>query len=225
MIDRDIDAERQQLIQAALPHVAFDGWSWAALYLAAEDLGLDREAAVNAFPEGPVGAVELFSTEADQVMLAAAGEHDLAAMKVRERIALTVRLRLEQNASHKEAIRRALSFLALPQHAVLATRLLYGTVDAVWAAAGDTSDDFNFYSKRLLLAGVYTSTLLYWLEDKSEENAATWAFLDRRLAEALRLGGTVGKSLGQLKAAPSHLRRLAPERRPRGRRGLGEAAS
>ena len=64
--------------------------------------------------------------------------------------------------------------------------LLYRTVDAIWYAAGDTSADFNFYTKRATLAGVFSSTLFYWLNDRSEGNEATWAFLDRRIDDVMR---------------------------------------
>src|SRR5262249_25858057 len=90
-------------------------------------------------------------------------------------------------APQREAIRRALAFLALPLHAPLAAKLLYRTVDAVWYALGDRSTDFNFYTKRALLAGVYSSTLLYWLNDKSAECTESWGFLDRRIAEVMKI--------------------------------------
>jgi ubiquinone biosynthesis protein COQ9 len=210
MTDMDLDAQRRELMQAMLPHVPFDGWTRAAMTAAAEDLGLDRVDVANAFPEGPIGAIELFSIEADYAMLSALEEYDLDTMRVRERVATAVRVRLEQNEAHKEAIRRALSVLSMPQHAALATRLLYRTVDAIWTAAGDASVDFNFYSKRVLLAGVYSSTLVYWLDDTSEEHQATWAFLDRRIAEVLRVGGRLGKGVKQLQDLPERLGRLFP---------------
>ncbi|WP_161958790.1 COQ9 family protein [Ferruginivarius sediminum] len=211
----DIESLRRDLMQATLGHVAFDGWSWAAIHLAAEDLGLDRVDAENAFPGGPAEVLELFSTEADYAMLAAMEEHDLASMGVRERVVLAVRTRLEQNERHQEAIRRGLSFLAMPQHAGLASKLLYRTVDAVWVAAGDASSDYNFYTKRILLAGVYSSTLLYWLEDRSEEHEDTWDFLRRRVEDVVRVGGRLGRTVGRL----GEVRRGVKGLRPRGPRG------
>ncbi len=211
----DIARQRRELMQATLAHVAFDGWSWRAMQQAAEDLGLERVEAENAFPDGPAEVLELFSTEADYAMLAALEERDLTAMRVRDRVALAVRTRLEQNEPHKEAIRRGLSFLAMPQYATLSLRLLYRTVDAIWAAAGDASVDYNFYTKRILLAGVYASTLLYWLEDRSDNHEATWAFLDRRIDEALRLGGRFGQTMRRVSETPERLSRLLPRRRPR----------
>lgn len=217
MEDIDLDAQRRELMRAALHHIPFDGWSWAALTAAAEDCGLDAVDARNAFPEGPVGAIELFSLEADDAMLAAMEDYDLARMRVRDRVATAIRIRLEQNEPHKEAIRRALSTLAMPGNAALSTRALYRTVDAVWAAAGDSSVDVNFYSKRALLAGVYSSTLLYWLDDHSADHGATRAFLDRRIDEVLKIGGRLGKSIKQLQQLPDRLRRLVPETPRRGR--------
>jgi ubiquinone biosynthesis protein COQ9 len=218
MAEIDVDAQRREIMQAALPHAPFDGWTWAALQAAGEDLGHDKVDVENAFPDGPAGAIELFSTEADYAMLAALEEHDLQRMRTRDRVALAVRLRLEQNAAHKEAIRRALSFLAMPAHAPLATRLLYQTTDAIWTAAGDASVDYNFYTKRALLAGVYSSTLLYWLDDPSEDHTATWAFLDKRIDEVVRIGGGIGKTVKSVSEIPGRILRLMPERprRPQG---------
>ncbi len=109
-------------------------------------------------------------------------------------------------------MRRGLAFLALPQHAGLAAKCLYRTVDAVWHGVGDTSTDYNFYTKRLLLAGVYSATVLAWLDDTSEDRAETWAFLERRLDEALLLGGRLARSLQGLLDLPDRLAGLRPGR-------------
>ena len=132
-----------------------------------------------------------------------------------DRVATAVRVRLEALGPHREAVSRGLAFLALPHNAALGTRCLYRTVDAIWYAAGDTATDYNFYTKRLLLAGVYTSTLLFWLNDRSEGYAQTWAFLDRRIGEVMRIGGTLGRTVGSLLDLPDRLlaRRAAGLRR------------
>jgi ubiquinone biosynthesis protein COQ9 len=211
MSDIDLDSQRRELARAMLDHVPFDGWSWAALHAAAEDLGLDKVDAANAFPEGPDGAIAVFSTEADYAMLVALEEYDLESMRTRDRIHTAIRVRLEQNEQHQEAIRRALSVLAMPGNAALATRLLYRTVDAVWNAAGDASVDINFYSKRALLAGVYSATLLYWLEDTSEGHGATWTFLEQRLDNVVRIGGEFGKRVKQVTEIPRRIARMLPD--------------
>jgi ubiquinone biosynthesis protein COQ9 len=211
MSDIDLDSQRRELARAMLDHVPFDGWSWAALHAAAEDLGLDKVDAANAFPEGPDGTIAVFSTEADYAMLVALEEYDLESMRTRDRIHTAIRVRLEQNEQHQEAIRRALSVLAMPGNAALATRLLYRTVDAVWNAAGDASIDINFYSKRALLAGVYSATLLYWLEDRSEGHSATWTFLEQRLDNVVRIGGEFGKRVKQVTEIPRRIGRMLPD--------------
>ena len=186
---------QDRIITAALRHVPIDGWSLAALREGATDEGLAPAAVYQAFPGGVPEAVEYFFRQADERMLAQLKTLDLEGMRVRDRIASAVRLRLEQNAANREAIRRALSFLALPMNGGRGRRSLYRTVDAMWRAAGDTATDFNFYTKRTLLAGVYVSTLLYWLDDNSEDFEETWGFLDRRIGEVLR----IPKAQAQLK--------------------------
>ena len=163
----------------------------------------------------------------------------VASLKIRDRIKSAVRIRLERHAGNREAARRALALLSLPFNAPLALRLLYRTVDAMWYAAGDTSTDFNFYTKRATLAGVYSSTLLYWLNDRSPGGEATWGFLDRRIDDVMKiekLKSQVKSWTGQdrdLGSGPlqegdvTHLaagprRRLAVEVQPR--RRVGEIA-
>lgn len=180
-------ADRERLLLAALPHAAFDGWGTAALEAGARDAGMTQADIRRFFPGGAREALAAFSDWADARMTAGLVRHDLAALRVRERIALAVRLRLETLAPHRETVRRGLSFLALPPNAGLGARLLYRTVDAMWRAIGDRSADFSFYTKRALLAGVLSSTTLCWLGDDSEDFAETYAFLDRRIADVLRI--------------------------------------
>src|SRR3954453_21364854 len=182
----DRDADRARLLEAGLDHVAFDGWSETALRAAAQETGIPLERALNAFPGGATELIAFHSETADRRMLEALQLEPLSDMKVREKAARAIRLRLEANMRNREAIRAALTALMMPQNAALAARLLYKTVDAIWYAIGDRSTDFNFYTKRGLLAGVYTATLFYWLNDKSEGASATWTFLDRRVAGGMR---------------------------------------
>lgn len=188
---------RDRLIEAALPHIPFDGWGRQAALEAARDLGLDANAALRAFPGGARDMIRWHLQQADRKMLEALAEMDLPSMRIRDRIATAVRVRLELYANDRDAIRKALAFLAMPQNAGVATQSLYRTVDDIWFAAGDTATDWNFYTKRALLAGVYSSTLLFWLNDKSEGFADTWAFLDRRIENVMQVPKVTGK-LGEV---------------------------
>lgn len=199
------EALRQDLLAAALDHVAFDGWSEAAIRSAAKDLDIDPALAANAFPGGGGELIAFYSAEIDRRTLEALEKLPLEEMKVREKIHAGVMTRLELLEPDKEAVRRGLSFLALPFNAPLAAKLLYRTVDALWYAAGDRATDYNFYTKRGLLAGVYSSTLLFWLNDSSEDYAATHAFLDRRISEVLKIGGRLGKGMAGLMDLPDRL--------------------
>jgi ubiquinone biosynthesis protein COQ9 len=198
----DRDAQRAALLQATLPHVPFDGWTRTAFLAGARDAGIEPALADNAFPGGMAELLDFYHRQADIEMVRALEAHpDLAALKTREKVALAIRLRLEANAGHREAIRQALSFLTLPANAPLGAKCLYRTVDAVWYAAGDKATDFSFYTKRGLLAGVYSATVLYWLNDKSDGFADSWTFLDRRIADVMKiyaLRGRVDRFLQQL---------------------------
>ena len=189
-------AERDAAIAAFLPHVPFDGWTIRALRAGLGDAGMHLEDARELFPGGAADMIEAFCDWADRRMEAGAASVD-PALPLHRRVRAIIALRLEQNRPYKEAIRRALALLALPGHARLAVVCTARTVDAMWHAAGDRSADFSWYTKRAILAAVYTPTILFWLRDIDEEDAATLAFLDRRLAGVARIGRT-RKAIGRL---------------------------
>ena len=185
--ENDPDAGlRDRLADAVVAESAFEGFSWAALAAAAGKLVLPRGEADRLFPGGPVQILTYLSQRADLRTVEDMEKAGVSALKIRDRIRTAVRLRLEKHGGEHESVRRALSLLSLPLNAGLGLKLLYKTVDALWYAAGDTSSDFNFYTKRATLAGVYSSTLLYWLNDRSPGNEATWGFLDRRIDDVMK---------------------------------------
>jgi ubiquinone biosynthesis protein COQ9 len=197
------------LLDAALPHVAFDGWTEATFNAALADSGIDRAVACAICPRGAVDLAVAYHHRGDAQMLAALKATDLSEMRFRDRIAHAVRLRLEA-VGDKEAVRRGTTLLALPHYAPDGAKLIWGTADHIWEALGDTSDDFNWYSKRMTLSGVYSATVLFWLGDTSEGHAATWAFLDRRIDNVMqieKLKAQVNKSpaLSKLMAGPNWL--------------------
>ncbi len=178
---------RDSMVTAILPHATFDGWSKAAMAAAARDLELEPTMPARLFPGGPIELVAHFVEMADRAMAAALATEGLSSTKVGERIFQAVRLRLEPWGEHREAIRRAASLLSLPTNLPLAARLTWNTADSIWRAVGDQSHDFAWYTKRATLSAVYSSTLLYWLDDASEDSAETWAFLRRRLNDVRNL--------------------------------------
>jgi ubiquinone biosynthesis protein COQ9 len=178
---------RDRLADAVVAESAFEGFSRAALAAAAGRLDLPRGEADRLFPGGPTQILAYLSERADLRTVEDMEKAGVAALKIRDRVRTAVRLRLEKHGGERESVRRALSLLSLPFNAGLGLKLLYRTVDALWYAAGDTSADFNFYTKRATLAGVYSSTLLYWLNDRSSGNEETWGFLDRRIDDVMKI--------------------------------------
>lgn len=174
------------LLDAALMHVPFDGWSDAALAAALEDTGLDTTVAKAVFPRGAVDMALAYHARGDAQMLAALQAADLGDMRFRDRVAYAVRLRLEA-VEDKELVRRGMTLFALPPYAADGARALWQTADHIWQALGDTSQDVNWYTKRATLSAVYSATVLYWLGDTSEDDAATWAFLDRRIDNVMQI--------------------------------------
>ena len=179
---------REAVLEAALPHIAFDGWTMAALRAGAAAAGLGESEAALLFPRGPMEAIEAHMALADRRMVEDVAALDPAPAGAAATVRAALCARLERNAPHREAIRRAAARLALPHNAPLALRSLYRTVDAVWLLADDRSTDFSYYTKRATLAGIYTALLQVWFNDRSEGLEASRAFLDRRLEDAARIG-------------------------------------
>lgn len=207
-------AEREQdrLIEAMLPDAAFDGWSRHALRVAAWRIGMPVEEATALLPRGAPDLVAAFSRWADRRMLDHLEGAVLDELGVSARVALALRLRFEVLAPWREAVRRGMTVLALPTNAPLGARLLYETVDGIWYAVGDVATDFSFYTKRATLAGLYTASMLYWLEDRSPGFADTQAFVDRRLADLHRLTGLRRRFEQSVERLPNPLRILRPTR-------------
>jgi ubiquinone biosynthesis protein COQ9 len=174
------------VLEKALEHAPALGFSDALPARAGKDAGVGAEMLLHLFPDGVSSLVAFFSKRCDAEMETRLAAQDLAAMKVRERIAAAVLARIDALKPHKEAARRAAAFLMLPPNAALGMTLVYQTVDAMWRAAGDTSTDFNFYTKRAILAGVYSSTLMRWFNDESEDESETRAFLDARIENVMQ---------------------------------------
>ena len=206
------ETQRDALIEAMLPDVPFDGWSRAALRAAARRIGVPAAEALALFPDGPADFAACFSRWADRRMFDRLESLPLDQLRVPERIALAVNIRLEIVELWREAVRRALTILSLPQNAPLAIRLLYETVDGIWYAAGDAATDFSFYTKRATLAGVYGAAMLYWLEDRSPDFADTAAFIDRRLADLHRFAETRQRFESALEHLPNPFRLFRPSR-------------
>ena len=194
------EAERRQLLAAALDEIPFEGWSRRSLTQGALSLGLPAIDVDRLFPGGPVEAIEFWNAEADQAVLDAFTHAERPPLRIRDKVTFGVRSRIEPLFPHREAVRRGLALMALPQNAALAATLLYRSVDTIWHAAGDASTDWNFYSKRALLAGVYSTTLVHWLDDKSEGCAENWAFLDRRIENVMGVPRLMGQFQNRLNA-------------------------
>lgn len=214
------ETARDAIVLAMLGHAPFEGWSKRSLAAAARESGFDETMAERAFPGGPVEAAAHFAALADRKLLEEAEAEDLTKLRFTERVAWLVRRRLEAWIHCREAVRHAVAALALPGHASLAARAAWHTADTIWRAAGDTSTDFSYYTRRATLVAVYGATLLVWLDDRSEGAAATWAFLDRRLADVGRFTKFRQQAEARLKRVPSPLR-AAKAARDKFRMGTG----
>jgi ubiquinone biosynthesis protein COQ9 len=179
-------APKRRVLKATLAHIAFDGFSDKALERAREEMGMTKAELSRLFPAGGLSLAEEFSEWADDEMQARLKKQKLDEMKIRARIKTAVMARIEALRPHKEAARRAAAFLTLPPNAATGAKLLYRTVDRMWRLAGDKSTDFNFYTKRAILAGVYSSTLMRWFNDRSKGETTTEKFLDARIENVMQ---------------------------------------
>jgi ubiquinone biosynthesis protein COQ9 len=177
---------RRQLALAVGENAVFDGWTRAAVDSAAQQLGVDPVQARLAMPKTQTGMTDLYIQEVDRALEAFFTPERLADLKIRDKIRSLVWKRLEIMGPAREAVRRALAILAMPQNIPLALRISWRSADLMWRIAGDTSTDFNHYTKRMTLGAVYGSTLLVWLDDQSEGWMDTAAVLDRRIDDVMK---------------------------------------
>ncbi len=180
----DVAGARARMLDAILPHVVFDGWGEASLRAAAADAGLDMAVVRLALPRGATDLAADYHRRGDAVMAARVAGGEVAGLRYSEKVAAALRFRLE--AADREIVRKGAALFSLPGHAAQGAQLVWGTADAIWRALGDTSQDANWYSKRAILSGVWSATVLYWLADESPGHEATRAFIDRRIGDVMR---------------------------------------
>lgn len=185
------------LLDAALNHVAFDGWSPATFSAAVRDVGMTETEAKGFAPRGSVDLAVAYHRRADRSMIDRLKNTDMSGLRFRDKVSTALRYRIEA-MDDREAVRRATTLFSLPNHAAEGAKLIWETADHVWTALGDTSDDLNWYSKRATLSAVWASTVLYWLGDDSAGQADTMAFIDRRIEDVMR----IEKVKGQLRENP-----------------------
>lgn len=215
------DLTLDELRIALAPHIAtaaiFDGWTGEALASAAASQGIDPEVAAYAFKGGAMAMIAAWIEHVDTRMTEALPQAVLAELPIRERIRRLVLFRLEAVAGQQEALRRALAIMAMPLNAPRALKLGWYTADRMWRLAGDTATDYNHYTKRAILAGLYTATLAVFIDDDSEGKAETRSFLNRRIDDVMRFektkaqlrlpqggGFNVARFLGRLRYPSDH---------------------
>ena len=214
LADATLDEIRIALAPRIAANAGFDGWGDAARDLAADSIGVDRDVARLAFPGGAVDMIAAWFAGIDEAMLAQLPPERLAPMKIRAKITALVEARLRATAPDREALRRALAILALPQNAMRGVKLGWHAADVMWRAAGDTATDYNHYTKRTILAGVYAATVTVFLDDESEGHAATSAFLARRIEGIMRFEKAKASLIGQSDLRPSLSRFIGRLRYP-----------
>ena len=212
--EMNLDELRAALAPLLPAHAAFDGWTEEALAMAAEELGVPPGRARLAFPGGAIEMVDAWFDWIDKAMLIAFPPERIAQMKIRERIRDLILFRFETMRPHREALRRALAVLAMPQNLAAAARLAWRSADRLWRLAGDTATDFNHYSKRAILVGVYGSTTLVFLDDNDEDLAETRAVLGRRIDDVMRFEKFKASWRGARERLPSLSRFLGRLRYP-----------
>lgn len=213
--DLTLDELRIALAPGIAEAAVFDGWSFTALDMAADQLGADRDVARLAFKdEGAMGMICAWIETIDRQMTLDLPAETLAQMKIRERIRSLIQYRLDAVTGLEESLRRALAILAMPQNAARALKTGWSSADAMWRLAGDTATDYNHYTKRAILASIYGATLAVFVEDESEEKADTRAFLDRRIDGVMKFEKAKAKWLSPERESFSVTRFLGRLRYP-----------
>lgn len=212
--DPTLDEVRAALAPALAANAAFDGWNATALDATALQQGIDPDIARIAFPGGAVDMIDGWFASVDAEMARRLPAEALGPMKIRERITALVEARLDILSPDREALRRALAVLAMPQNVARGAKLGWRAADHMWRLAGDTATDYNHYTKRAILGSVYAATVTVMLDDESENLAHTRAFLSRRIGGIMRFEKTKAQLLGRGKHRPSLSRFIGRLRYP-----------
>ena len=185
-------AMQQLMLAEVLRLVPFEGWSAGILEQASENLCVPAAMGRLLFPHGNSALIELLMSNIDKLMFIEYAKQEVKGLKIHEKILLCLELRFKILQNYKMAIRNALSFMTLPWNIGWASKSVWNTVDSIWYEAGnDQSVDFNYYTKRSLLAAVYSSSVLYWINDDSEGYTETIKFMERRIMNVLQIGKAV----------------------------------
>ena len=177
---------KEKFIKVVASQAIFRGWSNDSVKEACTDLDLDPRILESSFPRGVLDVAIAFHRIGDRDMINSLESENLSNLKMREKITFAIKCRLGVIGADKELIRLCMSFFALPHNFLDGSKLIWGTADKIWNFLGDESEDYNFYTKRAILSGVYSSVILFWLGDDSEGNTATWGFLDRRIQNVMQ---------------------------------------
>jgi len=196
MNDNNQDVKDRILLEA-LEEAAFDGWRWSIVEQSAEKAGFEKDMAMAVFPEKMEDVMLHFSGWADRQMIAALQQDDFSGARVRDKIEAAVLARLEVLKDHKEATRKAMAWWSGPSKIPDGGKIVWKTADHIWDWAGDTAEDYNHYTKRALLSGVLTTTMLRWINDDSDDHQETRGFLKRRIDNVLTVGQKAGKIIGK----------------------------
>ena len=188
-----IEITKKLLISSILPNVDFDGWSSVSFNQAIIDAGVDIGLAKQVAPRGAIDLAVAFHQQGDQLMIASYNKYDFSNLKFSEKVTQLIKSRIKATEIHKEAIRKSMSLFALPPNINEGGQLIWKTADTIWNTLGDTSTDSNWYTKRTTLSAVYSSTVLFWLGDESEDAIDTWNFLERRIQNVMAIEKTKAK--------------------------------
>lgn len=193
----DLTGIKDKIIEAVLPEIAFDGWTWRCVQAAAVKAGYDKDMADAVFPSGLCDVLAHFSDWIDRQMMGQLEDIDPDSLRIRDRIHEAVMTRIEVLEPYKDALQQAMAYWSLPHRVPRAGKVMWRTADRIWNWAGDTATDYNHYTKRGLLCGVMSSTILAWVNDSSNDMEAVEAFLDRRINNVLTIGKTIGRFKGR----------------------------
>jgi len=209
-----LEEKRDRVVEAAMPLVSMDGWSNEALRAAAQDAGFSRADLHDLFPGGVLDALAHFADRADRAMIEGLSAMDLDDMRVRDRVIEGVMARINFNQPYRQAVRQAVAYLSLPPRSLTSSKIIWRSADRIWQVAGDTATDYNHYTKRAILAGIYSATLAVFVNDESEGKADTHAFLYRRIDGVMKFEKAKAQLLGRDRELPSLTRFLGRLRYP-----------
>lgn len=181
---------KAEITNKFIESLLFEGWSQKTLEKAIEAAGVDKNQMAILYPGGIAEFTQEFIDECNKQALQIAAEPSFIKLKTQEKVRELIFARIKTyhfKLQNLEALKKFMAFNVKPFQVGDSLKNIYDFSSDVWYAIGDKSTDFSFYTKRLSLSLIYSKSMLYSLNDKSENLQSTQKFIQNSIDGLMKI--------------------------------------